>query len=81
VLADVICALLPIVFIHRIQRPVREKATLAFLMGLGLLAAICGLMKMVLLRRTLFSPDPNFAAVPTQIWAYVLPSTFIKDHD
>jgi hypothetical protein len=69
VLTDVICAILPVAFIWRIKRPLREKITLCILMGLGLLAAFCGIMKIVMLKRTLLSPDPVYEAASAQIWA------------
>lgn len=75
---DVICALLPIVFIRKINRPLRERCVLALLMALGLVAAACGLMKMILLKGTLNSNDPSYAGVPTQIWAYVSPLLFTQ---
>jgi hypothetical protein len=70
-LTDVICALLPIAFIWRIKRPLRERIVLVLLMALGLLAAFCGLMKMVNLKPSINSKDPLFDSAPTQIWAYV----------
>ena len=69
VLTDLICALLPVAFIWRINRPLREKITLCVIMGLGLLASCCGIMKMILLRSTLMSADPVYNAAPAQIWA------------
>lgn len=69
VLTDVICALLPIAFVRRLERPTRERVALAVLMGLGLVAALCGLVKMVRLKESLFSPDPGYDPAVTQIWA------------
>jgi hypothetical protein len=69
VLTDVICALLPIAFIYRLDRPTRERVALALLLALGLLAALCGLVKMIRLKQTLFSSDPAYQPAITQIWA------------
>lgn len=47
---DVVCALLPLFFIVKINRPLREKVNLFILMALGLLACACGLAKTALVK-------------------------------
>jgi hypothetical protein len=67
-LTDVICALLPIAFIRKINRPLQEKVLLASLMGLGWFAFVCGLLKVVFLKSVLNSPDPIYASSPANMW-------------
>ena len=49
-LGDVICAVLPIVIIWRMTRSVVEKGLVSILLGLGLVAAAGGVMKLVILK-------------------------------
>ncbi|KAK4447386.1 hypothetical protein QBC34DRAFT_496246 [Podospora aff. communis PSN243] len=49
-LGDVICAVLPIVIIWRMTRSVVEKVLVSILLGLGLVAAVGGVMKLVILK-------------------------------
>jgi hypothetical protein len=65
-----LCACLPFIFIRKINRPLREKVVLALLMALGLLATACGIAKLVLLKPTMMSEDPNWEGVPLAIWSY-----------
>jgi hypothetical protein len=65
------CACLPLIFISKINRPLREKVVLAVLMALGLLAAGCGIAKLVLIKPATLSADPNWRSVPLAIWSYV----------
>jgi hypothetical protein len=60
ILTDFACALLPLAFIRKINRPLRERVVLAVLMGLGLFVGACGVAKMVMMKATLFSKDPIF---------------------
>jgi hypothetical protein len=71
---DVACALLPLFFIVRINRPVREKVVLFLLMALGLLACACGLVKTALVRGILRSKDPVWDGASVAIW------TLVHDH-
>jgi hypothetical protein len=66
---DFACALLPLVFIHKINRPMREKAVLAGLMALGLLASVCGIVKVVGLNKVLDSKDPIFDGADLLVWS------------
>ncbi|KAE9985965.1 hypothetical protein BLS_002987 [Venturia inaequalis] len=67
---DVACALLPLLFITKINRPLREKVILFLLMALGLLACACGLVKTVLVRGVLQSTDPIWEGSSVAIWTY-----------
>jgi hypothetical protein len=67
---DVACALLPIAFIRKIRRPLREKIVLGVLMGLGLVASACGIVKLIDLERVrLSSQDPSWEGTYLLIWA------------
>ncbi|KAF1814613.1 hypothetical protein P152DRAFT_456888 [Eremomyces bilateralis CBS 781.70] len=70
VLTDFICALLPLAFIWKINRPLREKVVLALLLGLGLIAGVCGVVKLAMLRLVLNSHDPTFDSADLSIWAF-----------
>lgn len=50
ILTDVILSLLPITFIVNIQRPLREKLALSFVMGLGILASSASIVKTTLVK-------------------------------
>jgi hypothetical protein len=65
---DVATALLPLVFIRQINKPMREKVVLSLLMGMGLVACACGLVKPFLLRKVMFSADPIWDGTTIKIW-------------
>jgi len=65
---DVATALLPIVFICQINKPLREKVVLSILMGAGLIACACGLVKPFLLKQVMYSPDPVWDGTTIKIW-------------
>lgn len=46
---DVFCAILPIVIIWRLSRSVVEKVLVSILLGLGLVAAVGGILKLTIL--------------------------------
>jgi hypothetical protein len=69
ILTDVACASLPLIFIRKINRPIREKLVLALLMALGLFASACGMAKLALLQDLYTSTDPNWDSVSLAIWA------------
>jgi hypothetical protein len=64
IITDLACALLPLVFISNIRRPMREKATLGVLMGLGLIASACGIAKISLVKSYLLTQDPIWDMAP-----------------
>ena len=77
------CASLPLLFIRKINRPLREKVVLAVLMALGLVASACGVAKLALIKPIMTSDDPNWQSVPLAIWSYVslLPDLHGADSD
>lgn len=68
---DLACALLPLFFIVKIRRPLREKVVLFLLMAMGLLACACGIVKTALLRGILRSKDPVWEGASVTIWTSV----------
>ncbi|TID22327.1 hypothetical protein E6O75_ATG11121 [Venturia nashicola] len=67
---DIVCALLPLFFIVKINRPIRERVVLFLLMAMGLLACACGLIKTFLVKGVLQSRDPIFEGASVGIWSY-----------
>jgi hypothetical protein len=65
---DIATALLPIVFIRQINKPLREKVVLSLLMAMGLVACGCGLVKPFLLKQVMYSPDPIWDGTTIKIW-------------
>jgi hypothetical protein len=65
---DFICALLPIVFIRQLHRPLREKIVVAFLMGLGVFGGVCGIIKVVLFLPSTTASDFIWASGPLITW-------------
>ncbi|KAF2395898.1 hypothetical protein EJ06DRAFT_534584 [Trichodelitschia bisporula] len=51
VATDIACALLPLLFIRKINRPLRERILLGILLSLGLFASACGLAKVIIVDR------------------------------
>lgn len=50
IVSDLVLSLMPIAFIVRIQRPLREKIAIGCLMGLGVLASIASITKTTLVK-------------------------------
>jgi hypothetical protein len=66
---DVAFALLPLAFIFKLNRPVREKVVLGVLMGLGLIASACSIAKLAVVKLYLNTKDPIWDMSPLAIWA------------
>ena len=66
--SDILFAILPITFIYKIQRPLREKIVIAVLMSLGLIASGAATAKVILLARLPTSMDPTSVGADTLIW-------------
>ncbi|KAF2672477.1 hypothetical protein BT63DRAFT_196820 [Microthyrium microscopicum] len=69
IISDVICALLPVLFIRKINRPLRERIVLIVLMALGLVASGCGIASRIVLGKIFSSRDPAFAGSTLTILA------------
>ncbi len=50
ILTDVILSLIPLTFIVQLQRPLREKIAISFIMGLGLIASCASIYKTTLVK-------------------------------
>lgn len=67
-LADIVCALLPLGFIRALKRPTREKVVLGVLMGIGVFAALCSIMRAITYAKFLSSTDPAYHSADVVIW-------------
>jgi hypothetical protein len=68
--SDLQFSLLPLAFIMTLNRPFRERVTVACLMGLGLLATIVGCFKFIDFDKLRSSPDPSWAMVPSKLGSF-----------
>ena len=68
---DVAFALLPISFLRKVQRPLREKIIIGVLMGLGCFAAIASIMKAVAAANFGKTDDPNAEGITMGAWTLV----------
>lgn len=66
---DIIFALLPISFIRKMQRPLREKLVLSALMALGLFAAAASVVKTTLVKHYGSTGDALWDSVDLNIWS------------
>ena len=71
IVTDLLCALLPLTFIYKINRPIRERLVLAVLMGLGIIATGCGIAKLASVKVVMNSKDPFWESADLGIWGYV----------
>jgi hypothetical protein len=71
VASDVVLSLLPLTFIVRLNRPLRDKIVIVCLMGLGLFASATAIVKMALVKDYLISQDPLWDSVSLGLWGYV----------
>jgi hypothetical protein len=69
--ADIILSLLPLMFIFKLHRPLREKIILAGLMGLGLFCSGAAVVKLMLTKKYVTGPDPLWDMFDLGIWASV----------
>jgi hypothetical protein len=68
--SDLQFSLLPLTFIMTLNRPLRERVTVACLMGLGLLATSVGCLKFIDFDKVRSSPDPSWAMVPWKLGSF-----------
>lgn len=74
---DLIFAILPITFIWKINRPLRERIVLALLMGLGLFAAITSMVKTTLVKFYGVTGDTLWDAIDISLWSFLEEQTGI----
>lgn len=68
---DVIFALMPINFLRKVQRPMRERIVIALLMGLGLFASVASIMKATTAANFGRTDDPNQEGVALGTWSCI----------
>ncbi|KAM7198234.1 hypothetical protein V8F20_006261 [Naviculisporaceae sp. PSN 640] len=71
VVTDVAFALIPITFLRKVQRPLREKIVLGLLMGIGVFSAAAVIVKLTYLGPFGKSTDPSYDIVPLATWSVV----------
>jgi hypothetical protein len=70
-LTDLVLALLPLVFIRQLRRPLRDKIVLAMLMGCGLVATSAGIVKLWYTHRAAHETDIFYESMPLAIFTFV----------
>jgi hypothetical protein len=63
-------SLLPLTFVLKLNRPVRERVAVACIMGLGLLASTIGCLKFIGFNKIRSSPDPTWVTVPWKLGSF-----------
>ncbi|KAM7213501.1 hypothetical protein V8F06_011114 [Rhypophila decipiens] len=71
VLSDVILSIIPITFLKELQRPMREKIVLSFLMGLGVFTASAVVVKMTVIGNFGNTKDPMWDVIELATWSIV----------
>ena len=68
VVTDLICAGIPVLVIHRLQRNNQTKVALCILMGLGVFTAVCAVIKAITLKGV-FANDYTWGFTKPATWA------------
>lgn len=68
ILTDILLSLSPVTFLRKLNRPVRERVLLCFLMGLGLFATICSIVKTIAVQSFGKSSDQWALALTIATW-------------
>lgn len=71
ILTDVILSLIPLTFIVQLQRPMREKLAIAFIMALGLVASCASIYKATLVKNYGVTGDTLVDGVGLTIWSFL----------
>jgi hypothetical protein len=71
IITDFMLALLPISFLRKIQRPVRERVVVGGLMGLGFFAGIASIIKIVAAIEFGREGDPMNASINIGMWSVI----------
>ncbi|KAF2010627.1 hypothetical protein BU24DRAFT_427741 [Aaosphaeria arxii CBS 175.79] len=71
VVTDFIVALIPITFLRKIQRPVRERAIIGTLMALGIFAGVASIVKMVSAVNFGKTNDMDLDGIRVGMWSLV----------
>ena len=70
IVSDFILAFYPVTMFSKLQMAFRVKVGLCVLMGLGIVAAVCGIMRTVLIPLAYSSNDPTYDSGPEVIWVW-----------
>ncbi|KAF2186392.1 hypothetical protein K469DRAFT_573323 [Zopfia rhizophila CBS 207.26] len=68
---DVIFSLLPITFLRKVQRPLRERIIIGILMGLGIFASVASIIKAVYATDFGNTDDPNKEGIAVGMWSCI----------
>jgi hypothetical protein len=71
IVTDFMFSVLPVTFIRQLNRPLRDKITLCFLMGLGLVASAAGVAKTLQARNYHKTDDLLWTTTDFAIWSFV----------
>lgn len=71
ILTDWIFALLPISFLRKVQRPLRERIIIGILMALGIFAGVASVVKIVALANFGKSDDPTAESIQIGMWSCI----------
>ena len=71
VLTDWIFALLPISFLRKVQRPLRERVIIGFLMGLGVFAGAASIVKIQQIVAMKHVKDPDAHMIAIEMWCSI----------
>ena len=69
IVTDLILALLPLAFIRKMQRPLRDKIVLSALMGLGIFATIMSIVKTTVVKQYDSTGDILWDSVDLSLWS------------
>lgn len=69
--SDLIFAAVPLIFIRKMQRPLREKIVLGCLMGMGLFAATASIVKTTLIPTYGITGDALWDAMDLTLWSHL----------
>ncbi|KAF2105784.1 hypothetical protein BDV96DRAFT_508906 [Lophiotrema nucula] len=70
-LTDFIVALLPLTFLGKVQKPMREKAIIGVLMGLGIFAGVASILKMVFAANFGKTGDIDLDGIRIGMWSLI----------
>ncbi|OCL12828.1 hypothetical protein AOQ84DRAFT_261276, partial [Glonium stellatum] len=71
--SDVAFSCLPIIFLRKLRRPIREKLLLIFLMGLSFFATTASIVRAVDVKQYALSGDITWQTVNLAIWSSLEP--------
>lgn len=67
---------MPITIVYKLNAPVQKKISLCVLMGMGVFAGVCAILKALQFNSALSGPDPSYSSYSLYLWA-ALGSSFL----